>query len=174
MGLGLDWTLETICTMLSTLPGNFLNGYNKSIHFFYVSRWNKNYFIGYIHSVTVSFYINCITAESGEKIRGAWSAFEKHKILTKVQHGFSSGHSYESQLLIAMDDLYKQFNSKVKVQVDMITLDFRKAEIHLNSKSANIPLDEFTQEMRRSPVPYRYRSKTRISTSLLCLAIFCP
>ena len=50
---------------------------------------------------------------------------EKHKILTDLQHGFRSGHSCESQLIITLNDLLQSFDNKQ--QVDMVILDFSKA-----------------------------------------------
>ena len=48
-----------------------------------------------------------------------------HNILTNRQHGFRSGHSCESQLIITANDLAKSMNDKV--QTDMAILDFSKA-----------------------------------------------
>ena len=50
---------------------------------------------------------------------------EHYSILTSLQHGFRSGHSRESQLIITMHDLMKSFDSKIKS--DLIILDFSKA-----------------------------------------------
>ena len=50
---------------------------------------------------------------------------EKHSILAPVQHGFRSGHSCETQLVITMHDLMKKYDEKV--QIDMLILDFSKA-----------------------------------------------
>ena len=50
---------------------------------------------------------------------------EKHNILTDLQHGFRSGHSCESQLIITLNDLLESFDNKD--QVDMVILDFSKA-----------------------------------------------
>ena len=50
---------------------------------------------------------------------------QKNKILSELQHGFRSGHSCESQLIITMNDLLEAWNDKD--QVDMIILDFSKA-----------------------------------------------
>ena len=50
---------------------------------------------------------------------------EQHKILTSLQHGFRSGHSCESQLVITMHDLMQSFDRRL--QTDMIILDFSKA-----------------------------------------------
>ena len=51
---------------------------------------------------------------------------EHYKILTNLQHGFRSGHSCASQLIIALHDIMKQFDSKKK-QTDLAMLDFSKA-----------------------------------------------
>jgi hypothetical protein len=50
---------------------------------------------------------------------------ERNKILTPLQHGFRSGHSCESQLIITMHDIMKSFD--IKKQVDLVILDFSKA-----------------------------------------------
>jgi hypothetical protein len=50
---------------------------------------------------------------------------ERNKILTPLQHGFRSGHSCESQLIITMNDIMKSFD--IKKQVDLVILDFSKA-----------------------------------------------
>ena len=50
---------------------------------------------------------------------------EKYNILSKLQHGFRSGHSCETQLLITIDDLLQNYNKKL--QTDVIILDFSKA-----------------------------------------------
>ena len=38
-----------------------------------------------------------------------------YKTLTNLQHGFCCGHSCESQLIITLDDIMKQFDSKNKL-----------------------------------------------------------
>ena len=50
---------------------------------------------------------------------------EKHKILSDLQHGFRSGHSCESQLIITINDLLEAYNDKD--QIDLVILDFSKA-----------------------------------------------
>lgn len=50
---------------------------------------------------------------------------EEHKILSPLQHGFWSGHSCESQLIITTHDLIKNFDQKL--QTDILILDFSKA-----------------------------------------------
>ena len=50
---------------------------------------------------------------------------EKHKVLTNLNHGFRSGYSCETQLVITINDLIQSFD-KGK-QVDIAILDFSKA-----------------------------------------------
>jgi hypothetical protein len=50
---------------------------------------------------------------------------ERYNILTSLQHGFRSGHSCESQLVITMHDIMKTFD--LKLQTDLVILDFSKA-----------------------------------------------
>ena len=50
---------------------------------------------------------------------------ERYNILTSLQHGFRSGHSCESQLIITMYDVMKTFDQRI--QTDMVILDFSKA-----------------------------------------------
>ena len=51
--------------------------------------------------------------------------FENNKILTKLNHGFRSGYSTETQLLTTVNDLQKSYDKNI--QVDMAVLDFSKA-----------------------------------------------
>ena len=51
--------------------------------------------------------------------------FEKHNILTSLNHGFRSGYSCETQLLITIDDLVKNYDKGI--QTDIAILDFSKA-----------------------------------------------
>ena len=53
------------------------------------------------------------------------SHLEHHKILTPLQHGFRSGHSCESQLIITMNDILSMYDQRK--QIDMVILDFSKA-----------------------------------------------
>ena len=46
-------------------------------------------------------------------------------ILSTYQHGFRSGHSTETQLIITVDDIAKSMDSRS--QIDMLILDFSKA-----------------------------------------------
>ena len=50
---------------------------------------------------------------------------ENHHILTDLQHGFRSGHSCESQLLITCHDVVSNYDKKL--QTDILILDFSKA-----------------------------------------------
>ena len=50
---------------------------------------------------------------------------EHHDILTSLQHGFRRGHSCESQLLVTVQDIFKQYDDGN--QVDVVILDFSKA-----------------------------------------------
>ena len=50
--------------------------------------------------------------------------FNLHNILTHLNHGFRSGFSCETQLLITAHDLFKSFNTGT--QVDVGILDFCK------------------------------------------------
>ncbi len=50
---------------------------------------------------------------------------ERYNILTHLQHGFRSGHSCESQLLVPTHDLLRNFDNNT--QVDLAILDFSKA-----------------------------------------------
>jgi hypothetical protein len=52
---------------------------------------------------------------------------QSHGLLTDLQHGFRSGHSCETQLLITLHDIMQMYDSKSKKQVDIIILDFSKA-----------------------------------------------
>ena len=51
--------------------------------------------------------------------------FENHKILSSLNHGFRSGFSCETQLLVTVDDLMKSFDQGK--QTDVVILDFSKA-----------------------------------------------
>jgi hypothetical protein len=50
---------------------------------------------------------------------------EKNSILSSLQHGFRSGHSCESQLLVTMQDILQRIDNNN--QVDLVILDFSKA-----------------------------------------------
>ena len=51
--------------------------------------------------------------------------FENHNILSSLNHGFRSGFSCETQLLVTVDDLMKSFDRGK--QTDVVILDFSKA-----------------------------------------------
>ena len=50
---------------------------------------------------------------------------DRNNILTSLNHGFRKGFSCETQLLVTMDDLLKQYDRNT--QTDVIILDFSKA-----------------------------------------------
>ena len=50
---------------------------------------------------------------------------DKHKILTTSQHGFRSGHSWETQLIQAIHDFTSALDNKT--QTDVVIMDFSKA-----------------------------------------------
>jgi hypothetical protein len=50
---------------------------------------------------------------------------EDNNILTTLNHGFRSGYSCESQLIVTMDDLLQAYDKNT--QVDCAILDFSKA-----------------------------------------------
>ena len=50
---------------------------------------------------------------------------QKHKVLTSLNHGFRSGYSCETQLLITINDFMKAFDAGH--QIDVAILDFSKA-----------------------------------------------
>ena len=51
--------------------------------------------------------------------------FEQYNVLTQLNHGFRSGYSTETQLLVTLQDLFKSFDQNI--QVDVAILDFSKA-----------------------------------------------
>ena len=51
--------------------------------------------------------------------------FEKYSILTTLNHGFRSGYSTETRLLVTMHDLLQANDARVRV--DIAILDFSKA-----------------------------------------------
>ena len=50
---------------------------------------------------------------------------DKHQVLTSLNHGFSSGYSCETQLVVTVHDLLNYFDQNK--QVDTVILDFSKA-----------------------------------------------
>jgi hypothetical protein len=71
--------------------------------------------------------ITSVTCKLIEHIifRHIMSHLEKHHILSEFQHGFRSGHSCESQLLITIEDLARNLDNNR--QTDVQILDFQKA-----------------------------------------------
>ena len=71
--------------------------------------------------------LTCICCKVMEHIlcKHMLNHLDLHKILTHLQHGFRSGYSCETQLLVTLHDLMTRNN--LKEQVDMIILDFSKA-----------------------------------------------
>lgn len=53
------------------------------------------------------------------------SHLEQHSALSPLQHGFRSGYSCESQLLLTFHDLASNYDNKI--QTDVVILDFSKA-----------------------------------------------
>ena len=51
--------------------------------------------------------------------------FERHNILTSLNHGFRSGYSCETQLAVTVEDLISSFDRGI--QTDIAILDFSKA-----------------------------------------------
>ena len=51
--------------------------------------------------------------------------FDKHKVLSSLNHGFRSGYSCETQLAVTMDELTQNYEKGL--QTDIIILDFSKA-----------------------------------------------
>ena len=72
-----------------------------------------------IHLLLVYMYI------LGRSIFIYYQHLEKHNILTHLQHGFRSGHSCETQLLLTTHDILQQYDDNT--QVDLAILDFSKA-----------------------------------------------
>ena len=50
---------------------------------------------------------------------------DKHQVLTSLNHGFCSGYSCETQLVVTVHDLLNFFDQNI--QVDVVILDFSKA-----------------------------------------------
>ena len=51
--------------------------------------------------------------------------FDKHRVLSHLNHGFRSGYSCETQLLLTVNDLVENFERGL--QTDVAILDFSKA-----------------------------------------------
>ena len=50
---------------------------------------------------------------------------ERHKVLISLSHGFRSGYSCETQLLVTLHDFMKSYDAGL--QTDVVILDFSKA-----------------------------------------------
>ena len=61
----------------------------------------------------------------GHVIHSSISHFERNNILTDCQHGFRKRRSYETQLILTIEDLARGLNDKQ--QIDAVLLDFSKA-----------------------------------------------
>jgi hypothetical protein len=83
---------------------------------------------------------------------------EKNKVLTTLNHGFRSGYSCETQLLITINDLLKSYNKGFSVfqgffcnsryrdkgkQIDMAILDFSKTFDTVPHKKLLHKLDQY-------------------------------
>ena len=66
--------------------------------------------------------------------------FEHYNVLTKLNHGFRSGFSTETQLLVTLQDLLKSFDKKI--QMDVVILNFSKA-------FDTVPHDKLLYKMER-------------------------
>ena len=66
--------------------------------------------------------------------------FDHYNILIKLNHGFRSGFSTETQLLVTLQDLLKSFDKKI--QTDVAILDFSKA-------FDTVPHDKLLYKMNR-------------------------
>jgi hypothetical protein len=71
--------------------------------------------------------LTCISCKILEHIicRHLMKHLEDNNILTTLNHGFRSGYSCESQLIVTMDDLLQAYDKNT--QVDCAILDFSKA-----------------------------------------------
>ena len=71
--------------------------------------------------------LTCICMKLLEHIivKHLMSHYEKHSILSDLNHGFRSGFSCETQLLNTINDFYQSFDTNT--QVDVAFLDFSKA-----------------------------------------------
>ena len=67
---------------------------------------------------------------------------ERHKVLTSLNHGFRSGYSCETQLLVTLHDFMKSYDAGL--ETDVAILDFSKAfdtlPLTLQEKSQKIQM----------------------------------
>ena len=90
--------------------------------------------------------------------------FDKHKLLTDVNHGFRSGYSCETQLTITIDELAQ--NTDAGFQTDVAILDFSKAFDTVPHKKLLHKPDsrserKFTQMDQLLPLSQEYESRYR-------------
>ena len=71
--------------------------------------------------------LTCVCAKLLEHIicKHMLNHFDRHRVLTPLQHGFQARHSCETQLLLTSTDLVQNYENKL--QTDVIVLDFSKA-----------------------------------------------
>jgi hypothetical protein len=67
-----------------------------------------------------------------QQIKVIMNHLDKHNILVDFQHGFRNKRSFESQLVIATEDIARNLDNNQ--QVDMLILDFSKAFVKGTSK----------------------------------------
>jgi hypothetical protein len=67
---------------------------------------------------------------------------EKYKVLTSLNHGFRSGHSCETQLLVLLHDFLKSHDAAI--QTDVAILDFSKAFDTVPHNKLLNKLDEYS------------------------------
>ena len=81
---------------------------------------------------------------------------DKHHPLSNYQHGFRKGHSCGSQILITLDDLYRSFDKRNRV--DMGVLDFSRAFVtvpHMSLPRLPMGNPPFQQKDNRPHTPKR-------------------
>ena len=66
---------------------------------------------------------------------------EKHNVLTSLNHGFRSGHSCETQLLVTLHDFLKSHDAAI--QTDVAILDFSKTVDTVPHNKLLNKLDEY-------------------------------
>ena len=100
------------------LPSDWLNANIAPVHKKGDKHTAENYRPISLTSVTCKLLEHII-------YRHMLTHFEKHNTLTNLNHGFRSGFSCETQLLLTSHDLLSSFDQKH--QVDIAILDFSKA-----------------------------------------------
>jgi hypothetical protein len=66
---------------------------------------------------------------------------ERHRILTSLNHGFRSGYSCETQLLVTLHDFMKAYDAGL--QTDVAILDFSKAFDTVPHKKLLLKMDSY-------------------------------